>query len=196
MDMAFWVFLGSFLAVVLVIAGGAVYIRKRFRSFSRRIFGRTDILNALKEIDTSHLDTPRSLNGCDSLLLPQILKDFPDFDVTLTKTYARDELRKRFNQKPDFKIHNVVISRYLRSEAQRTIIFQAAVCFRVDGEMSQKRYDLHYTHLLSAVSDSVAANCPNCGGALGYGVINCPFCGSRVANVLGNTWKFTEVRET
>ena len=48
MDMAFWVFLGSFLAVVLVIAGGAVYICKRFRSFSRRIFGRTDILNALK----------------------------------------------------------------------------------------------------------------------------------------------------
>ena len=196
MDMAFWVFLGSFLAVVLVIAGGAMYIRKRFRSFSRRVFGRTNILNALKEIDTSHLDTPRSLNGCDGLLLPQILKDFPDFDVTLAKTYARDELRKRFGHQRGFKIHNVVISQYLRSSAQRTIVFQAATCHREGGRTIQKRYDLYYTHLLSSDSDSVAANCPNCGGALGYGVTACPYCGSRVANVLGNVWKFTEVMET
>lgn len=194
--MGFWVFLGSFLAVSIAVTAVIFYIRKRVRSFSRRVFGTTDIVGVLKDVDTAHLETPRSLNGCDTLLIPQILKDFPDFDVHLAKTYARDELRKRFKQKQDFKVHNVVIAQYLRSSTQRTIVFQAATFHRENGKPVQKRYDLHYTHLLSAVADSVAANCPNCGGALGYGMINCPYCGSRVANVLGNTWKFTEIQES
>lgn len=196
MHMAFLMFLGSFLSVGLAIAGVALYIRRRIRGFSRRVFGTTDLLGTLKEIDTSHLDTPRSLNGCDSLLLPQILKDFPDFDVTLAKTYVRNKLREQFGHQQGFKIHNVVIARYLRAASQRTIVFQAAACHRENSKTVQTRYDLHYTHLLSSASDSVAANCPNCGGALGYGVTACPYCGSRVANVLGNTWTFTEVSET
>jgi len=194
--MGFWVFLGSFLAVSIAITAVVFYIRKKVRSFSRRVFGTTDIIGALKDVDTAHLETPRSLNGCDTLLIPQILKDFPDFDVHLAKTYARDELHKRFKHQKDFKVHNVVIAQYLRSSTQRTIVFQAATCHREKDKPVQKRYDLHYTHLLSAVTEGVAANCPNCGGALGYGVVTCPYCGSRVANVLGNTWKFTEIIES
>ena len=56
--MGFWMFLGSFLAVGLAIAEVALYICKRIRGFSRRVFGTTDLLGTLKEIDTSHLDTP------------------------------------------------------------------------------------------------------------------------------------------
>lgn len=194
--MGFWIFLGSFLAVALGITALVFYIRRKIRRFSRRVFGTTDIVGALKDIDTEHLETPRSLNGCDSLLMPQILKDFPDFDANLAKTYARDELRKRYKHQQNFTIHNVVISKYLRSAAQRTIVFQAATRHLEKGQPVQKRYDLHYTHLLSTQTDSVAANCPNCGGALGYGVTTCPYCGSRVANVLGNTWKFTEILES
>ena len=195
--MGFWIFLGSFLAVGIAITAVVLYIRNKIRGFSRRVFGTTDLLGALEDIDTSHLETPRSLNACDTLLLPQILKDFPDFDADLAKTYVRDVLRERFGHQQGFKIHKVVISKYLRSAAQRTIVFQAATCHRENKQTVQKRYDLHYTHLLSSVSDAaVAANCPNCGGAIGYGIFVCPYCGSRVANVLGNSWKFTEVRET
>ena len=195
--MGFWIFLGSFLAVAAVVTAVVLYIRNKIRGFSRRIFGTANLLGALENIDTAHLETPRSLNGCDALLMPQILKDFPDFDASLAKTYVRDVLRERFGHQESFTIHNVVIAKYLRSSAQRTIVFQAATCHRENNQTVQKRYDLHYTHLLSSVSDSaVAANCPNCGGAIGYGVSACPYCGSRVANVLGNVWKFTEVLET
>lgn len=195
--MAFLVFLGAFFAVALLIIGLAMFLRRKIRGFSRRVFGNPDLLDALEEIDTSHLETPRSLNGCDTLLMPQILKDFPDFDANLAKTYARNILRDRFGKRQNFVIHNVVIAKYLRSSVQRTIVFQAATAHRENKQTVQKRYDLHYTHLLSSSSDcAVAANCPNCGGALGYGVTTCPYCGSRVANVLGNAWKFTEIIET
>lgn len=194
--MEFWVFLGSFLAVAAAIAVIYVIIRNKIRRFSRSVFGTGNIIHALKDIDSVQDQNPRSLNGCDSLLIPKILKDFPDFDVSLAKTYARDHLREQLRDKEDLVIHNVVIARYLRSEAQKTIVFQAAVAYKENGKPEQARYDLDYTYLLNSGSDSVAANCPNCGAPLGYGISECPYCGSRVANVLGNTWSFTEMRET
>lgn len=194
--MEIWALIGGFLAMGLGITVLVFYIRKKIRSFSRRIFGTTDIVGALKDIDTTTMDTPRSLNGCDSILLPQILRDFPDLDIDLAKTYARDHLRKHEQGKSGFKIHNVVIAKYLRSAVQKCIVFQAAACYRENSRTIQKRYDLYYTYILPQSGDAVAANCPNCDGVLGFGDTTCPFCGSRVANVLGNTWEFTEVRET
>ena len=139
-------------------------------------------------------DTPRSLNGCDSFLLPAILKDFPDFDVTLAKTYVRDYLKEQLSSHGDLTIYNVVIARYLPSAAHKTIVFQAALCW-TEGTKLQKRYELNYTYMVTGDSE-VAANCPNCGGALGYSSTVCPYCDSRVANALKNTWKFTEMKET
>ncbi len=194
--MGFYVFLGVFLAVILAITVLVLYIRKKVRSFSKDVFGNPDIVEAFKEVDQDGWENPRSLNGCDRLLLPHILKDFPDFDVDLAKTYARDYLMNRNRDKNGFRIHNVVIAQYRRSGAQRVIVFQAATCCREANRIKQQRFDLYYTYMLPEGDDSVAANCPNCGGAMGYGITTCPYCGSRVANVLGNTWKFTEVRET
>ena len=147
----------------------------------------------LSEIELD--ESPRSLNGCDQMLLPQILADFPDFDAVLAKTYARDYLTDKLGSHSGLVIHNVVISRYHRSRSQKAIVFQAAVCWTEGGKKAQKRFDLNYTYLLSG-SDTIAANCPNCGGVLNYGMSECAYCGSWVANAMKNTWTFTEMKET
>ena len=167
----------------------------------RRHFGLFNMANkllskAVSEMDMSVEESPRALNGCDSLLLPKILADFPDFDVALAKTYARDYIKENLQERMSLAIHRIVISQYLTSTVQKTIVFQAAVAFTENGRKKQKRYDLHYCHLLSADGDTVAANCPNCGGALGYGITTCPYCQSRIVNVLGNTWQFIDIIET
>ena len=190
-----WAFLGGLVGFAIVATVVVLIVRKKIRQFSSDVFGKADILQALSEIDSMEDNRPRSLNGCDTLLLPQIIRDFPDFDVNLAKTYARDYIKQKLQGKSGLTIYNVVISKYLRSDIQRTIVFQMALSYMENGDRCQKRYELDYSHILSAQASSVAANCPNCGGALGYGVVNCPFCGSRVANVLGNSWKFTEIRE-
>jgi len=151
--------------------------------------GDPGILSAELELEES----PRSLNGCDSLLMPQIQKDFPDYDPELAKTYVRGYLKDQLGHHPGFSIHNVVIAKYLRSGAQKCIVFQAALCWLENGRKLQKRYALNYTYMLP--DGTTAANCPNCGGALGYGVQECPYCGSRVVNALKNTWTFTEMKE-
>ena len=188
-------FIGGFLAVAIGITVIYLILRQKIRNFSSRNFGNPDILEALDEIDAAAETTPRSLNGCDRLLMPQILRDFPDFDSALAITYVRDQLQNEFGHQPEFTIYRVVTARYLRSNAQKTIIYQAAVSWNEDRRV-QKRFDLHYTYLLPGHSDTIAANCPNCGGALGYGMVECPFCHSRVAAPLGNTWKVTAIIET
>lgn len=189
-------FLAVFFATLIAILLMGLGLRNAIRGFSRRTFGRSDILGALSEIDTVADNEPRSLNGCDSLLLPKILRDFPDFDPNLVKTYAKDYIEKNLREKADLKIYNIVIAKYLPSNINKTIVFQAAVSFKEGGETKQKRYDLHYTYILRTSSSSVAANCPNCGGVLGYGDIVCPYCNSRVTNVMGNTWEFTEFTQS
>lgn len=189
-------FLGGFAAVGLGIAVVYLLLRRKVRKLSRDVFGNPDILEALSEIDSAADDSPCSLNGCDSLLMPKILQDFPDFDKTLALTYVRNHLNNQYGSHPDFAIHRIVIARYLPAAVQKTIVFQAAVSWKDGGQTHQKRFDIHYTYLLAGSDDTVAANCPNCGGALGYGVTVCPYCGSRIANVLGNTWQITESLET
>lgn len=194
--MGIWAFFGGFLAVAAGI--GIIYyvLRQKNRGFSRRVFGTADLLRALEEVDSTGQDTPRSLNGCDRLLLPQILRDFPDFDPDLAKTYARDYLRERLGDRENLTIYNVVLARYLPSASQKTIVMQAAVSYLESSKRLQKRFNLHYCYILPGSDTTIAANCPNCGGALGYGVTVCPYCGSRVANALGSTWQFTEMLES
>ncbi len=193
--MGTWAFLGGFAAVAAGIAILVLIARNKFRRLSRQLFGTTQVLSALSEIQDQEAP-PRSLNGCDRIVIPQILEDFPDFDPTLVKTYAREYLKKQLSSLQDLQIHNVVFARYLPSASQKTIVFQAAVSHRENGKTVQRRFDLHYTYLIATGDESVAANCPNCGGNLGYGDTVCPYCGSRVVNVMGNTWEFTELQES
>lgn len=152
-----------------------------------------DLLTALR---SEAEETPRSLNGCDRLLMPRILKDFPDFDTVMAKTYIREFLAQKFGSNDGFSVHNVVIARYLPSAVQKTIVFQASVSWMEQKKRIQKRFDLNYTYLVASSDAHVAANCPNCGSPLHYGDTICAYCDSRVVGVLGNTWKITQVTET
>ena len=194
--MDLWALIGGFLAVAVVLTAAALILRKKVTRFSQRIFGTANLFQILSQAEDLTDQSPRSLNSCDGLLLPQILRDFPDFDENLAKTYVRSYLNKQLGGHEGFTVHNIAMARYLSSGAQKTIIYQAAVSWLVSGKCRQKRYDLHYTYLLPGSSAAVAANCPNCGAALGYGARECSYCGSRVAGVLGNTWKFTELKES
>lgn len=160
----------------------------------RLVYQNRDMIQKIASSEVFHPEPPRSVSSCDRLILPQILKDFPDFDVTTAKKTVKQALQEKFGSQKGYVLHKVVISEYLRT-AQKTIVFQAAFATKEGAVMRQRRMILHYTYLLPNADNTIAANCPNCAGALGYGVTECPFCGSRVANPLGNSWQFTEFRE-
>ncbi len=141
-------------------------------------------------------ESPRSLNACDQLYLPRIIRDFPDFDNELAKTYIKDYLRLKFDSKNNLIIHRVGLAKYLPTKLSKTIVYQAAISWHEHGSTVQKRFDLNYTYLMADNTGTVAANCPNCAGPLGLGEAECPYCGSRVASALGQSWKVSSITES
>lgn len=199
--MALWIFLGSFLAVTIAVICLVVYIRKKIRSI-KNSFSDTQLLSSVisglrsGELDFEMEEPPRSLSGSDKFLIPQILKDFPDFDPDQAKNLCKDYLRERYRGKASFTIYNVVFSQYQRSGLRKTVVMQSAASYSENGKKKQIRCDVDYAYHIDTTDETIAANCPNCGAALGYGVTVCPYCDSRVANVMGNAWKFTNLRES
>lgn len=192
-----WIFLGA-LAGVLLIAGGAfLVIRRQIRRFARRNFSASDLSGLIQAAQTVDDESPRSLSGGDSIFLPRILRDFPDFNLSQAKSLARAELARRLSDRPELKIHNIILHDYQRAANEKTIVFQGALQYRQEGRLVQKRFCLHYAYLLPRDRGAtVAGSCPHCGAPFTSAAqTNCPYCGSLVANVLGNTWEFTDLYE-
>ena len=186
---AFW---GGFLAVAAAIGLLVLYLRNKWRQ--SRYADAARILSAAAELERE--EPPRSVNGCDRFVIPRILEDFPDFDPEGARAAARDELRSRLSDQQELQIHQIVYTRYLPTGAQKTVVFQASVSWREGGQTVQKRYDLSYAYRVDTGDAVVAANCPNCGGNLGYGDRECPYCGSRVVAVMHETWECTRLTES
>jgi hypothetical protein len=73
----------------------------------------------LSEGDLTQPDAskPRSLAGMDRLCLPQIAKDFPEFNWSEWKTQIETELRKKLEKEyQKVHIHRTVISRYQKEK--------------------------------------------------------------------------------
>ena len=188
----FLFFLGGLVAVCIL--GAVVYIK--IRNKLRRIFGPgelSSLINSAKDDDT----TPKSLSGMDSIYLPQILSDFPDFDTTLAKTEIRKFLETKFKNCDRFKIHNVVINDYKESNIEKTIIYQASAQYYIDNKLTQHRYCVHYSFIISPdEGDVVSAVCPNCAAPLSkFNNSKCEYCNSTVTVVLNQTFKITEYYE-
>lgn len=192
--MGWYIFFGVFAAVGVAIAIGVVTVRRKLRRISKQYLGTEDFMAVMEQQEVE--DSPKSVRGMDSILIPRILKDFPDFDVNMAKTYGRNYLKEKLRNKKELKIHRLVFSDYLTSSVQKTVVMQAALCYKEGEKLVQTRYDLHYAYKLGDEHTSVAANCPNCGAAMGYGQTVCAYCGARVVNVLKNSWEFTRMVQT
>lgn len=198
MDRGWILFLAIFLGIIALGLILYLKIRNKVRDFSRTAFGTPDIMEGFRTVEAEAETTPRSLSGCDSILLPQILRDFPDFDVNLAKNYGKDALREYLAGKEGLKIHNIVLCRYLPTRSQKTILMQAAAEYLINGRRTQKRYDLSYSYVLQGQGGSpeAAASCPHCGGVIGFGQTQCPYCGSRLAVSMLGAWEFTQIQES
>lgn len=196
-----YLFWGAFVGVIAIVAIAICVIVIKFRRLCRKNESVRILAGFAKGIASGELDfevpeEPKALNRCDSLLIPQIKRDFPDFDPEQAKTWFREYVRQHYLDADAFTTYAVGMSRYLSAGIQKTIVMQAACSYAYAGKRKQIRVEADYVYSVDTMSETIAANCPNCGGAIGYGVVNCPYCGTHVSNVMGNTWQFKNIRET
>lgn len=87
------IFAAAFVVVILVVVR---VILKSIRGFSHNLFGTDSLSEGLRQQRQQMSETPRSLHAMTSVYLPQIMKDFPEFDYALYKNKAQSLLRSYF----------------------------------------------------------------------------------------------------
>ena len=182
-------------SLVIIAAAAAVYrgVRRAKRKFGGLV---SQLLTAAGEDELCE-QKPKSLSGFDKLLLPKILRDFPDFNLSKVKGEIADYIKKNLSDKDGLLIHNIVINKYNVTGIEREIVFQAAVETERQGQRKQRRFCVVYDFSPESRGDgTLAANCPNCGAPLSStaGEV-CAYCGSRSMNVLSNKWKIVDMYE-
>lgn len=80
------------LAIIIAIYCGYRYLRRKTRELSRALWGTDDITKAAKKLKTEYSTTPKSVSAMTSLLLPEIVEDFPSFNYDEMKERAENVL--------------------------------------------------------------------------------------------------------
>ena len=186
--------IGVAVIVGAIIAGA---VRRRIRRAAGTLSGIGVLINAAKAAAVSESEdetTPRSLSRGDSLYLPMIKKDFPDFSLNAAKEAVRAHMTERFGGEDGFRIHRMAIGDYLRSGSEKTVVFQCAYELREDGKLRQHRALVDYTHKQLTDEQYAAQTCPACGAAIRAGAMECAYCGSRLVMTRA-AWEVTDSRE-
>ena len=82
------------LVVVLGAIGIAAYlIRRKAREVAQMAFGTDSLIEGFKRVETELEYTPKSVSSATSLFLPQIHRDFPEFNFNDMKVRAENVLK-------------------------------------------------------------------------------------------------------
>ncbi len=84
------------LVLILVIFGCIAYavyrVKKAVRSFSQKAFGTDSLSDGLKQVEEEYASTPKSVSAMTSLYLPNIKREFPEFQYDEMKVRAENVL--------------------------------------------------------------------------------------------------------
>ncbi len=67
-------------------------VKRKLREFSASVFGTSNIIEGIKNQKISLTNEPRSVFGMEKLLLPNIVKDFPNLNINEMKKMVEDSI--------------------------------------------------------------------------------------------------------
>lgn len=85
----------ALVAVITFFLGIAIlgiYIKVKISSYSKELFGTDDLKKVAHDLQVEGSTTPKSVSAMTSVYLPQIVRDFPDFNYNEMKSRANNLL--------------------------------------------------------------------------------------------------------
>ena len=222
---ALLVFLCLFLGIIFAILILALIIYLKIKSSIpkeyRNEFNFKEAVKVSKEIAKEERSRPKAASGITNLLIPQIMKDFPDFNVEEFYTLVESNLRAVFNiietkdlslitssLEPlkgnlkeivnDLKRSDINI-RYddivFHKHALRNYIKEQGIATLTIS--SSLEYYYYYDKEKAKTKLSVIGlNCPNCGAPLeGFSQTTCKYCGTHTIELDLKSWRFISYKE-
>ena len=83
-------------AVVILVVVAVLIVRNKIRNFSRQMFGTDSLVEGYKNQTHEYNETPLSLHAMTDIYLPQIMRDFPEFEYEAYKNKAESLMRSYF----------------------------------------------------------------------------------------------------
>lgn len=84
------------LAVVVIVIGAVAFAivraRRKAREIAQAAFGTDSLIDGFKKTEAEVMNTPKSVSAATSLYLPQIHKDFPEFNFADMRVRAENVL--------------------------------------------------------------------------------------------------------
>lgn len=184
------------------------------------------LIDQIKLAEVRAETTPRSLAGMDSVLLPQIMKDFPEYnpsviadrvkaDAMLYYVSAKegrlmytDGVSAAFRESvvlPEgvaggIGVHRVALADYDRRSRDKVITYQASAKYEdAEGKTHQTRLNLKYIAAYDDdfTNDIRVIKCPNCGAPVpAWGDKVCRYCGAALHTQVGLCWVLNEIKES
>ncbi len=214
------------LAAVLLLILFILYLIRRARKSAAGQMLR-ELNSALKTSRVTEEEiaaTPRSLSGMDSVYLPKIMRDFPEFSWDEWRTKIEEAVLSRIRDR-NGRVYQTVISRYTKDGGVCRIVAETSASYYPekdeapenlrgvgqihvirDGKKEQsllKRQAVFETDLIYVQNaekiqgKAIGLNCPNCGAPLTrLGDKHCPYCGTSVVPVNLKVWRIGDIRET
>ena len=198
------------LIIILLLIGIFVYVKIKLSQLFETLVGTRDILEGIKLIKSQkeELETePKTPYGMDSLLLPQIEKDFPNMNVEEMKKLAEDKVVDFLHSQKDricsdINIHKTVINQYSKDSSICKLVFQTAVgfneMFQNASHLKEVRMNTEFIYIYDNSKlkngEAISLNCPNCGAPIkGLGHKTCPYCHTGLIDLATKTWTFKKV---
>ena len=153
---------------------------------------------------------PRSLSGMDTLLLPKIARDFPEFSWNEWRVKIEDAVRAEAESKSAdglAEVYKTVIARYHKAEGTCSILTETNASYMpIDengNEKSLRKQSVFETELIyvqdadKVQGKAFGVNCTNCGAPVKMlGQKSCPYCGTGLEPINIRVWTIASVRET
>ena len=89
-------FLIIVLALLFVGFIGYFIIKKKVSDFSKEFFGISDIKKAIQDLEIEAQETPKSLSGMETLMLPILKEDFPQLNINEMKSIVENKIYEIF----------------------------------------------------------------------------------------------------
>ena len=199
----------SIIIILLLIIFILFYIDAKLKKVFSAMFGTRSIIEGIKMIkqEKEALDTePKTPYGMDSLLVPQVARDFPNMNVEEMKKLAEEKVTDFLKSQKDktytdINIHKTVTNQYSKNSSTCKLVFQTALGYREhsnnEDHLKEVRMNTEFMYVYDNTKlksgEAISLNCPNCGAPIkGLGHKTCPYCSTGLIDLATKTWKFNK----
>lgn len=198
------IIVGTVLVLVLWIVKKVQRVETKARGMLGDAENYSYLLKEAKHAADNFNATEKSVCSMTGLMLPQINKDFPEFDWDEYRVDVNDRVKEYIEDRlagENPVIHRTEIADYRKKDGGCTIDVQTSAGFTKEEKQIEKRFATQITYVQDylkapAGQTGEGLSCPHCGAPvkiLGYKY--CEYCGAGIKEINRRVWKILEIRE-